>query len=98
MYANGFSSTTTIGRALIQFPVTMRTYPSALEQSGTASHYRVILGGSGSTTCSAVPTFTNASVSSGDISWTVASGATANQGVFFASNNANSYLGWSAEL
>jgi len=29
MYANGFSQTTTVGRALIQFPVTMRTFPSA---------------------------------------------------------------------
>jgi hypothetical protein len=97
-YSTGFSQTTTAGRALFTFPVPMRTFPSALEQSGTASDYRVILGSSGSTTCSAVPTYTSSSILIGDISWTVASGATANQGVFFASNSANSYLGWSAEL
>jgi hypothetical protein len=98
IYGNGFSQSTTAGRASINFPVTMRSIPSALEQSGTASHYRVILGSSGSTVCSAVPTFNSASVLMGDISWTVASGATGNQGVYFASNNASSYLAWSAEL
>ena len=97
-YGNGVSQSATAGRSAIIFPVPMRTFPSALEQSGTASHYRVILGSSGSTTCSAVPTYTSSSILIGDISWTVASGATANQGVLFMSNSANSYLGWSAEL
>ena len=94
----GFSQSTTAGRSLINFPVTMRSTPSALEQSGTASDYRVIAGSAGTVTCSAVPTFSSTTTLCGDISWTVASGATANQGVFFASNNASSYLGWSAEL
>jgi hypothetical protein len=98
IFGYGFSQSTTTGRAVINFPVTMRSIPSALEQSGTANHYRVVLGSSGSTDCSAVPTYTSASVLMADISWTVASGATANQGILFMSNNASSYLGWSAEL
>ena len=97
-YGYGFSQGTTVGRAVINFPVTMRSIPSALEQSGTANHYRVILGSSGSTDCSAVPSYTSASVLMADIFWTVASGATANQGILFMSNNASSYLAWSAEL
>jgi hypothetical protein len=98
IYGYGFSQSTTAGRAVINFPVTMRSFPSALEQSGTANHYRVILGSSGSTDCSAVPSYTSASVLMADIFWTVASGATANQGILFMSNNASSYLAWSAEL
>jgi len=94
----GFSQSTTAGRSLINFPVTMRSFPSALEQSGTASHFRIIAGSAGSITCSAVPVFSSASTLCGDISWTVASAAIANQGVYFASNNASSYLAWSAEL
>jgi hypothetical protein len=98
VYGVGFSQTSTTGRALISLPVIMRTFPVALEQSGTASHYRVILGSSGTSTCSAVPTFISSSTQSLDISWTVASGATLNQGVMIMSNNVNSYIGASAEL
>ena len=98
VYGVGFSQTSTTGRSLISLPVTMRTFPTALEQSGTASHYRIIAGSSGSVTCSAVPTFTSSSTQGLDVSWTVASGATLNQGVFLMSNNVNSYIGASAEL
>ena len=97
-YGLGVSQTSTTGRAVISLPVTMRTSPTALEQSGTASHYRVILGSSGSSNCSAVPVFASSSKTSIDIQWTVASGATLNQGVIFMSNNAASYIGASAEL
>ena len=97
-YGNGFSQTTTAGRSAITFPVPMRTSPSALEQSGTASDYRVVVGSAGSIACSAVPTYTSSSILIGDISWTVASGGVQDTGVFFMSNSANSYLGWSAEL
>ena len=98
VYGVGFSQSTTAGRAVVEFPVTMRIFPTALEQSGTASHYRIIAGSSGGINCSAVPTFTTSSVKSIDVSWTVASGATANQGVLFMSSNAASYIGASAEL
>ena len=98
LYGIGFSQSSTAGRSSIHLPVTMRTFPEALEQSGTASHYRIVAGSSGSIVCSAVPTFTTSSTKTLDISWTVASGATANQGVYFMSNSASSYIGVSAEL
>lgn len=94
----GFAQSPTAGRALINFPVKMRTTPTSLEQSGTATDYRVILGSLGSTVCSAVPIFSNASAFSGDVSWTVASVATTNQPAFFNFNASGGYLGWSAEL
>jgi hypothetical protein len=97
-YGSGVSQTTTTGRAVIPFPVTMRTPPGSLEQSGTGSDYRIIAGSAGSITCSAVPTLSTASVIMGDINWTVASSATVNQGIIFLSNTSASYLGWSAEL
>jgi len=98
LYGIGFSQSSTAGRSSIHLPVTMRTFPEALEQSGTASHYRVVAGSSGSINCSAVPTFSTSNTKTIDISWTVASGATANQGVYFMSNSASSYIGVSAEL
>ena len=98
LYGIGFSQSSTAGRSSIHLPVTMRTFPEALEQSGTASHYRVVAGSSGSINCSAVPVFSTSSTKTIDISWYVASGATANQGVYFMSNSASSYIGVSAEL
>ncbi len=98
VFGSGVSQSSSTGRALIPFPVTMRTVPSALDQSGTASDYKVILGATGAAACSAVPVYNSPSVVLGDITWTVASSATANQAVYIASNSASSYLGWSAEL
>ena len=96
-FGSGFNSATTSNEIVTFFPVEMRTAPTALEQSGTASHYRVRHANT-DTTCSAVPTFQNAS---NWLAWsasTVASGLTAGQGSFLRSNNASAYLAWSAEL
>jgi hypothetical protein len=96
-FGSGFNSATTQNEIVTFFPVEMRTAPTALEQSGTASHYRV-RHASTDTTCSAVPTFQNAS---NWLAWsasTVASGLTTGQGSFLRSNNASAYLAWSAEL
>jgi hypothetical protein len=96
-FGSGFNSSTTQNEIVTFFPVEMRTAPTALEQSGTASHYRVRHANT-DTTCSAVPTFQNAS---NWLAWSasiVASGLTAGQGSFLRSNNASAYLAWSAEL
>lgn len=96
-FGSGFNSATTQNEIVTFFPVEMRTAPTALEQSGTASHYRV-RHATTDTTCSAVPIFQNAS---NWLAWsasTVASGLTAGQGSFLRSNNASAYLAWSAEL
>jgi hypothetical protein len=94
-----FIESATVGGLLVPFPVTMRTIPSALEQSGTASDYVVRAAGT-SRTCSAVPAI-NASTTTeylGGLTTTVASGQTAGWAGYMRSANANAFLAWSAEL
>jgi hypothetical protein len=79
------------------FPVTMRTSPTALEQSGTATDYSV-RSGSTNTTCSAVPAFNVAEPSQAFVNFTVASGLTTGQAAIYRNPNTAGYLGWSAEL
>lgn len=96
--ANASADSATAGWAIGSFPVTMRTSPTALEQSGTASDY-VIRTGGGSRTCSAVPTFDNATTDGWMVALTVASGQTAGQAGFLrAASVTTAYLAWSAEL
>lgn len=88
---------TTTTDNLLQFPVTMRTNPTALEQSGTASDYSVRALGA-TTVANAVPTFLSASTTFGHFQMTVASGLTAGNAGSIRANSANAFLGWSAEL
>lgn len=99
-FGSSFNSSTTAGIAIVPFPVSMRTNPSAIEQSGTAADYAVVHGIT-STVCSAVPVFNSGTNSNnGAVTFTVASGLTAGQGSQFtsASGVTTAYLGWSAEL
>jgi hypothetical protein len=99
-FGAGYNQNTTASQAVISFPVTMRTNPTALEQSGTAADYAII-NLTTATTCSAVPIFNNGTNSfSATVTTTVASGLTAGNGVQFssASGITTAYLGWSAEL
>jgi hypothetical protein len=93
----GWALSTTGARVMTNFPVEMRTEPSALEQTGTASDYKVAYANT-SATCSAVPQFANASKNIAATSFTVASVLTAGQGVGAERNANTAYLGWSAEL
>jgi len=95
--AIGHNSTTTNGIGTSQFPVTLRTAPTALEQSGTATHYEVQHGNI-ATTCSAVPTFATASINMATSTFIVASGLTAGQGSNIRLANTSGYLAWSVEL
>ena len=96
---NGFVDTSTTAFCWVQFPVSMRTAPTALEQTGTAANYQIRYGGGGSTNCSSVPTFNAASVWGARSLFTVASGLTAGQSVSLQTTaTAGVYLGWSAEL
>ncbi len=94
----GYVIDSTRAQGITSFPVTMRTAPSAVEQTGTAANYGVITGTT-STTCSSVPTF-NASTSefSAVTLFTVSSGLTASQSIALRSLAASVYLAWSAEL
>lgn len=94
----GWNASTTVSVVAGSFPVPMRTRPTALEQSGTASNYK-IAHQSTETTCSAVPTFdTTTSETIYVADFTVASGLTSGQGSGGRSANAAAYLGFSAEL
>jgi hypothetical protein len=88
---------TTQCEGLIYFPVTVRTIPTALEQSGTASDYSVRVAGS-NITCSAVPTFLGATAYTATINLFVASGLVAGQTGTIRTANTNAYLAWSFEL
>jgi hypothetical protein len=92
-----FSSTQAV--IATQFPVVMRSSPSVLEQSGTASDYRTTNSTSTLVACSSVPTFNSCSAIQATTVVTVASGLTAGNSTLTAANTGtNGYLGWSAEL
>jgi hypothetical protein len=96
----GWNVSTTESRAIIPFKVPMRTRPTALEQTGTASDYSINYS-STSTDCSAVPAYRNGtSLESASVSFTVSSGLTDGQGSAgtSANSNTNAFLAWSAEL
>ena len=96
-FGSGFCDTSTTANAYTQFPVTMRTAPSALEQSGTASDYAVNKTAA-NVACSAVPTLSGAEAFATRTLYTVSSGLTAGQACLFRSLTSNAYLAWSAEL
>ena len=97
-FGAGLCTATTTVVAISSFPTTMRTSPTALEQSNTAAHYATYTGAGTTTACSAVPQIVVASVWSATSIFTVASGLTVGQAGILRSNNAAAYLGWSAEL
>jgi hypothetical protein len=97
-FSSGYNNSTTVYRGIVNFPVSMRTEPTALEQTGTAADYGVQHGGSTVTNLSAVPSSFVASLTSSRISVSVASGLTQGQGSMIIANNDSAYLAWSAEL
>jgi hypothetical protein len=96
-YCIGFNQSTTVAEGVVFFKTSMRTAPTALEQTGTASNYSV-LNQTTNVACSSVPSFGQATVDNASVTFTVSSGLTAGNGVVIRSNAANTYLGWSAEL
>jgi hypothetical protein len=95
--SGGYNQATTESNLVVQFPVSLRIAPTSLEQSGTASDYRLVFSGT-SGLCSVVPLFSIASTENGGIVATVASGMTVGQTSQLRFENNNSYLAWSAEL
>jgi hypothetical protein len=99
-FGNAYNQLTTNAKGIVQFPVTMRTIPSALEQSGTAANYAVIT--NVVTNLTVVPALASNGTNSnmGIVDFGVASGLTAGQGsqITSASGVTTAYLGWSAEL
>jgi hypothetical protein len=94
----GRAELSTVANTMIFFPTVMRSAPTGLEQSGTAGDYAVRFTNSGITTCSSVPTFSDANTSNATINLTVSSGLTGGQAVAGRAVNTNAFLAWSAEL
>jgi hypothetical protein len=99
IFSTGLNTGTTAARHVLPFPIPMRAAPSSLEQSGTASDYRLWHGSGTTTNLSAVPAFDTATEYNGHISLTVASGLTGGGfSMLIANTGTAGYLGWSAEL
>jgi hypothetical protein len=97
LFSVASAASTTAFAGYGSFPVTMRTSPTALEQSGTAANYA--WNGTTSVACNSVPVFSaRSSEFNFQVAYTVASGLTAGHAGSAISNNAAAYLAWSAEL
>jgi hypothetical protein len=97
VYGAGHCQATTSFRLFTPFPTTMRTSPTAVEQTGTAANYTVFV--TGNTTCSSVPSFGGVTEYGAQTNFTVASGLTAgNGGQARSASGVTSFLAWSAEL
>jgi hypothetical protein len=94
----GLGYVDTTSGAVIQFknPVTMRTAPTALEQSGTAADYSVA--NATTTNCVGVPTFSSANVDFVNIGFSTGATLTIGQSIMARPIGTAGYLGWSAEL
>jgi hypothetical protein len=95
--AIAFNATTSRADAIVPFQVSMRADPTALEQSGTASDYRVIYQGT-SAICTSVPTFSAATVASSYVRFNNSAVFTVGQACIVECLTSAAYLGWSAEL
>ena len=97
MFAIAYNQDQYYANGIIDFPVSMRTEPDALEQTGTATDYRIQFL-STNTVCNGVPTFGGATLDNARVIFVVGSGLTAGQAVLLRSNSSSAYLAFSAEL
>jgi hypothetical protein len=82
----------------LPYPVTMRTRPSALEQSGTASNYSMLINTASLNNCTAVPSFDGGTTASMGVVLTTSTGLAAGDATYLFANSTAGFLGWSAEL
>ena len=98
IFGTGQAFSLTAGTIWIPYPVTMRTSPTALEQSGTAANYGLLNASGSAVACNTVPTFAAAFPNGAAVEATVASGLIAGNGTRISGVAGTPYLGWSAEL
>jgi len=96
-FGAGFANDATRARIFVPFAVEMRIDPVAVEQTGTASDYKVAYLTTAAT-CTDVPSFANAQKNGGAVNFTVASGLTGGNGIMVERNANTAFLAWSAEL
>lgn len=93
----GYNAGTTSSRGTVYLPVSMRTNPTAVETTGTASDYNIRSGGS-TTTCNSVPSFEFATTESIGLQFNVSSGLTSDAVSMCRFVNTDAFLAWGAEL
>jgi hypothetical protein len=97
-FGMGFADSTSTIRGIVQFPVEMRTNPTALEQNGTASDYGVRRPAT-NVVCTAVPAFSAATKNTAQVAFTTGASLTTGEGLILtAAAVTTAFLGWSAEL
>ena len=96
MFGVGWASSGSYFQTMTTFPVTMRTKPSALETSGTSSHYRLNWSG-GNNSGTNGPVFSTATTHSATVQFQGGT-FTDGQGGYLRSNDTNAYLAWSADF
>ena len=96
-FAAGGALTTTATRIQGSFPVSLRTTPTALEQTGTSGNYQLILAGA-SVTLNQVPVFDDASQNTFSVGLGYSATGSAGQAGWLRCNSTAAYLAWSAEL
>jgi hypothetical protein len=96
-FSLGFCESTTVAGGVMNFPVSLRVSPTALEQQGTAGNYTIRQGGT-DIVCSSVPSFVSGTVDTSWYRFTVSSGLTTGQAVMLRASNTSPFLAWSAEL
>jgi hypothetical protein len=83
---------------ILSFPVTLRTAPTGIDTTGTASNYNFVTSSS-NFICSAVPYNNGSTVDNCEVVYTFSSGLTAgDSGKVLTAAAAAAYLGFSAEL
>ena len=99
MFGPAVKYNATVALGIIEFPVHMRANVTAIEQSGTASHYGVI-GATSTATCTSVPSYGgDASNKLMNVNFSVSSGTfSTGQAVLFRSRDNDAFLAFSAEL
>lgn len=98
IFGSGTNNSTTVSMIWTPFAVPMRTSPSSIDTTGTASNYAVIHTTT-SVTCSSVPVIDDRNRYGCRTNLTVASGLTAGQGSFGRlATTGTSYIGFNAEL
>jgi len=98
-FGSGIITTTSSANILTQFPVTLRSVPTAVEQSGTVGNYGVNNLAVTTACVTTVPTFSNASIDNATTTFTTAATLVAGQACQGVNNSTTTaYLGWSAEL
>lgn len=97
------NNSTAVTDGVVNFPVSMRSIPTAVDTTGTATDYRALAtangGSTANITCNAVPSFVRATLDSSFVRFNFASSSLqTGGGGLHQANTTASFLAWSSEL